>query len=103
MPKFGTSYSVLKAERTMTHEELVRSIRFNIAAEYEAIQLYEQIKESTDNELVQEVLTDIANEEKEHAGELFKLLITLDPDEAKYYAQGAHEVEDMIKNEKNPE
>lgn len=103
MPQFNNSCNVQHCSKKLTKDELIRGIRFNIAAEYEAIQLYEQIKESTDNELVQEVLTDIANEEKEHAGELFKLLITLDPDEAKYYAQGAHEVEDMMKNEKNPE
>ena len=49
----------------LTHNELVRAIRFMIAAEYEAIQLYTQLAESTDNKLAQEVLLDITNEEKE--------------------------------------
>ena len=98
MPKFGTSYSVLKAERTMTHDELVRSIRFNIAAEYEAIQFYHEVIECTDNELVKTVLKDIADEERVHAGELMKLLVTLEPEEAKHYAQGEKEVEEMIKH-----
>ena len=102
MPQFNNSCNVQRCDKKLTKEELIRGIRFNIAAEYEAIQLYEQIKESTDNELVHKVLTDIANEEKEHAGELFKLLITLDAQEAKYYAEGAHEVEDMMKDKKEP-
>ena len=100
MPQFNNSCNVQHCLKKLTTDELIRGIRFNIAAEYEAIQLYEQIKESTDNELVQKVLTDIVNEEKEHAGELFKLLITLDPEESKYYAQGAHEVEEMMKQKK---
>ncbi|CDC19176.1 MAG: ferritin family protein [Candidatus Gastranaerophilaceae bacterium] len=102
MPHFENSCNVTHCDRKLTKEELIRGIRFNIAAEYEAIQLYEQIKESTDNELVHTVLTDIVNEEREHAGELFKLLITLDPEEAKYYGEGAHEVEDMMDGKKKP-
>ncbi|MDH5186024.1 MAG: rubrerythrin, partial [candidate division WOR-3 bacterium] len=58
MPEFGTPFSGLKNARQVTHEELVRAIRFMIAAEYEAIQLYMQLAESTDNKLAQEVLKD---------------------------------------------
>jgi rubrerythrin len=67
-----------------------------IAAEYEAIQLYNQAAESTDNELAKEVLIDIANEEKEHAGEFLRLLRELDPEEEKFYKNGYEEVEEMI-------
>jgi rubrerythrin len=67
-----------------------------IAAEYEAIQLYQQLAESTDNGLAQEVLYDIANEEKEHAGEFMRLLRELDPEEEKFYREGSEEVEEMI-------
>jgi rubrerythrin len=67
-----------------------------IAAEYEAIQLYQQLAESTDNQLAQEVLYDIANEEKEHAGEFLRLLRELDPEEEKFYKEGYEEVEKMI-------
>src|SRR5574344_2628848 len=97
MPEFSNPFSIKKSDRKLTNEELIRGIRFNIAAEYEAIQLYEQIKECTDNKLVKTVLTDIVNEERAHAGELLKVLITLDPDEAKFYDIGAHEVEDLTK------
>jgi rubrerythrin len=44
----------------------------------------------------QEVLIDIANEEKEHAGEFLRLLRELDPEEEKFYKKGAEEVEEMI-------
>ncbi len=94
MPEFGHPFSCLKHDRKITHEELVRAIRFMVSAEYEAIQLYEQLAESTDNALAQQVLYDIANEEKVHAGEFLRLLHELDPNESKFYAEGAQEVEE---------
>ena len=96
MPEFSDPFSVMKSERKLTHEELVRAIRFMIAAEYEAIQLYNQAAESTDHELAKEVLIDIANEEKEHAGEFLRLLRELDPEEETFYKNGYEEVEEMI-------
>ena len=96
MPEFCNPFTVLKNDRKLTHEELVRTIRFMIAAEYEAIQLYQQTAESTDNELAKEVLIDIANEEKEHAGEFLCLLRELDPNEEKFYQEGYQEVEEII-------
>ncbi len=98
MPSFETSFSVLANDRTLTEEELIRAIRFMIAAEYEAIQLYMQLSESTDNTLAQAVLKDIADEERVHAGEFLRLLHTLAPDEQALYDQGAEEV-DEIKDE----
>ncbi len=96
MPEFCNPFTVQKGGRMLTHEELVRAIRFMIAAEYEAIQLYQQIAESTDNRLAREVLLDIANEEKEHAGEFLRLLRELEPEEEKFYQEGYEEVEEMI-------
>ena len=74
MPDFGHPFSGLAKERKLTESELIRAIRFMISAEYEAIQLYMQLAESTDNKLAIEVLKDIADEERVHAGELSKLL-----------------------------
>jgi len=96
MPEFCNPFTVKKSDRKLTREELVRAIRFMIAAEYEAIQLYQQTAESTDNELAKEVLIDIANEEKEHAGEFLRLLKELDADEENFYKEGYEEVEEMI-------
>jgi rubrerythrin len=96
MPEFSNPFTGLKNDRKLTHDELVRAIRFMIAAEYEAIQLYQQTAESTDNELAKDVLIDIANEEKEHAGEFLRLLRELEPDEEKFYKDGYEEVDEMI-------
>lgn len=96
MPEFGTAFSGMAADRKLTDQELVRAIRFMIAAEYEAIQLYMQLAESTDNELAIDVLKDIADEERVHAGEFLRLLRELEPDEEKFYTEGAEEVEEEI-------
>lgn len=95
MPEFGTPYSTLGIGKKISKEELVRAIRFFIAAEYEAIQLYEEIAEATDDPLAKKVLYDIANEEKVHAGEFLKLLKELDKEEEKFYKKGEEEVEEM--------
>lgn len=96
MPEFANPFAGLKNDRKLTHEELIRSIRYMVAAEYEAIQLYMQLAESTDNKLAIEVLKDIADEERVHAGEFLRLLEELAPDEAAFYAEGAGEVEEEI-------
>jgi len=102
MPDFGNAFSCLAAGKILTHEELVRAVRFMVAAEYEAVQLYVQLAESTDNELAKRVLMDIADEEIVHAGEFLRLLKELAPREEALYAEGAQEVQeqiDMLKGE----
>lgn len=96
MPDFGNPFSGLAKDRKLTEQELIRAIRFMVSAEYEAIQLYMQLAESTDNKLAIEVLKDIADEERVHAGEFLRLLKELDPDEENFYAEGAGEVEEEI-------
>ena len=96
MPVFGSPFSGSASDRKLTDEELIRAIRFMVAAEYEATQLYMQLAESTDNKLAAEVLKDIADEERVHAGEFLRLLHELAPDEEKFYAEGAKEVEGEI-------
>jgi rubrerythrin len=96
MPEFGSPFSGLAADRKLTEAELIRAIRFMVAAEYEAIQLYMQLAESTDNKLAREVLEDIADEERVHAGEFLRLLHHLAPDEQKHYDEGYEEVDKEI-------
>lgn len=96
MPEFGSPFSGLAADRKLTTAELVRAVRFMVAAEYEAVQLYMQLAESTDDKLAQEVLKDIADEERVHAGEFLRLLKHLAPDEEKFYDEGAEEVQEII-------
>ncbi len=96
MPEFGSPFSALANDRKLTQSELIRAVRFMVAAEYEAVQLYMQLAESTDDKLAKEVLIDIADEERVHAGEFLRLLKHLAPDEEKFYAEGTEEVEEMI-------
>ncbi len=100
MPDFGNAFSGLAAGRNLTHEELVRAVRFMVAAEYEAVQLYVQLAESTDNELAKRVLMDVADEEIVHAGEFLTLLKELSPREEALYAEGALEVREMMNSVK---
>lgn len=95
MPDFGSPFAGLAADRKLTHAELVRAVRFMVSAEYEAIQLYMQLAESTDNVLAQAVLRDIADEERIHAGEFLKLLYQLEPEEERLYAEGFEEVAEI--------
>ncbi len=101
MPTFGSPFSGLKNSKKLTEAELIRAIRFMAAAEFEATQLYMQLAESTDNKLAIAVLTDIADEERVHVGEFMRLLHELAPDEKKFYAEGAAEVEEEIRKLKN--
>lgn len=96
MPEFGNPFSGLAKDRKLKDAELIRAIRFMISAEYEAVQLYMQLAESIDSQLAIDVLKDIADEERIHAGEFLRLLHELAPDEEKLYKEGAEEVQEMI-------
>jgi rubrerythrin len=96
MPEFGNPFSGIASSKKLTDTELIRAIRFLISAEYEAVQLYMQLAESTDNKLTKDVLLDIADEERVHAGEFLRLLYELAPDEKKLYEDGAKEVQEII-------
>ena len=96
MPDFGTPFAGLAKDRKLTKEERIRAIRSMVAAEYEAIQQYMQLTESADDKLAIAVLTDIADEERVHAGEFLRLRTELAPDGAKFCAEGAEEVEEKI-------
>ena len=67
-----------------------------VAAEYEAIQIYEQLADSIDHKLSIQVLREIASEEKEHAGEFLRLLKELEPADETFYQHGAGETQEKI-------
>ena len=77
----------------MTHEELIRAIRLDLAAEHEAVHTYLAHADATENPLAKAVLIDIANEERVHAGEFDRLLSILTGDEDVYLSRGAKEVD----------
>lgn len=95
MPEFLDPFSGMKPERKMTKAELTRALRLAMAAELEAVHLYEAQADATDDPLAKEVLIDIANEERVHAGEFQRLLNILLPDEEHFLQKGAAEVDEM--------
>jgi len=97
MPTFGHPFAGNASARKLTREELIRAVRYSVAAEFEATQLYMQLAESTDDELVQKVMRDVADEERVHAGEFLRLLYEMAPEEKEFYARGQKEVEEMIR------
>jgi len=97
MPTFAHPFAGNPSARKLTREELIRAVRYSVAAEFEAIQLYMQLAESTDDELVQKVMRDVADEERVHAGEFLRLLYEMAPDEKEFYTRGQKEVEEMIR------
>lgn len=95
MPEFVNPFTGIVPDRKMTEAELARAIRLDLAAEEEAVHLYESHADATDNKLAREVLHDIANEERVHAGEFQRLLNILLKDEEKLLAEGAAEVDEL--------
>ena len=96
MPTFAQPFAGNANSRKLTREEVIRAVRYSISAEFEATQLYMQLAESTDDELVQKVMRDVADEERVHAGEFLRLLYEIAPDEKEFYDRGQKEVEEMI-------
>ena len=96
MPGIADPFVAL-VPRTMTKQELVQAVRIEIAGEVEAQLLYEAHAAATDDEVACKVFSDIADEEKEHMGELLALLQYLDSEEADPMAEGVGEVEGMMK------
>lgn len=96
MPDFANINSVYTPPKKLSAVETVRAVKFALASEFEAIQLYQQIMESTDNEGVKNVLAEIAEDEKHHVGGLYKLLAILSPEDAAEYRHGEEETIENI-------
>jgi len=72
-------------------------LRIGIIAELDAINLYEQLSNTSDSEEVKKVLLDIAKEEKTHVGEFLTLLLKLDKEQERELKKGKEEVEEITK------
>lgn len=89
--------SVVRAEeKKLNGRELARAIRQSIAAEEEAIHLYEFFADVSEMEEARKVFQDIADEEKVHVGEFQALLNHLMADEEGFLEEGANEVDDLM-------
>jgi len=77
-------------------EDLNREIlRAAIIGELDAINLYEEFANMTDDPDMQAVLRDIAQEEKTHVGELQTMLLRMDNEQLEELQKGKKEVEEL--------
>jgi len=80
----------------MKEEDLNKEIlRAAIIAEFDAINLYEQMAALTEDKHLKTILLDIAKEEKTHVGEFQTLLLINDEQQEKELAEGKKEVEEL--------
>lgn len=82
MPQTNPFHSLVP--RKLTDTELARSIRLNIEAELDAINLYAAHIDATDNEEAKAILRHVIDEEREHAALFWELIRRLDPEQAKH-------------------
>jgi rubrerythrin len=92
MAQFIDPFPGMTPDRRISKPELARALRQALAAEEEAIHLYEAIADATNNERVSKVLRNVADEERVHVGELQQLLEEILPDEKKLIEEGKEEV-----------
>ena len=95
MAEFVNPFSGMTPDRKLNDRELARAVRMAVAAEEEAVHMYEALADASDNSLAAKVLQDIADEERVHAGEFQELLRILLPDEQQLLQEGAEEVREM--------
>jgi len=75
-------------------------LRAAMIAELDAINLYEQMAGTTQNDNIRKLLLDVAREEKTHVGEFQALLLIEDQEQEKELKEGKKEVEELIEHEK---
>ncbi|MCC6048004.1 MAG: rubrerythrin [Thermodesulfobacterium sp.] len=81
-------------------EDLDKQIlRLALMAELDAINLYEQLANMTEDENIRTVLLDVAREEKTHVGEFMALLLKLDEEQVEELEAGKEEVEELLEEE----
>jgi len=71
-------------------------LRAAMIAELDAINLYEQMAGTTQNDNIRKLLLDVAREEKTHVGEFQALLLIEDQEQEKELKEGKKEVEELI-------
>jgi len=86
--------NLTKVKKEYTDKEILRT---GIIAELDAINLYEQLAENTENADIKKIILDIAKEEKTHVGEFQALLLSLDKQQVAELEAGKKEVEKELK------
>ncbi|MDG6243416.1 MAG: ferritin family protein [Methanolobus sp.] len=84
---------IAKIKKEDINKEILRAA---LVAELDAISLYEQMAEMTENQEVKRVLLDVAKEEKTHIGEFQTLLLRMDKEQVEELEAGRKEVEEEL-------
>ncbi|KLU59909.1 ubiquinone biosynthesis protein COQ7 [Peptococcaceae bacterium CEB3] len=92
MALLGNPY-LANMPKQLSADELAQALRVDIAGEYEAIIGYEAHALATTDERAKKVLYHIADEERQHVGELQQLLYILSPKEAEFTEKGKQAVQ----------
>ncbi|MGZ3614478.1 MAG: ferritin family protein [Thermodesulfobacteriota bacterium] len=71
-------------------------LRAAMIAELDAINLYEQMADMTQNKNIRKLLMDVAREEKTHVGEFQTLLLRKDPQQKNELEEGKKEVKQLL-------
>jgi rubrerythrin len=72
-------------------------LRSAIIAELDAINLYEQMADTTQNKNIRKLLLDVAREEKTHVGEFQVLLLIEDKEQVEELEEGKKEVRELMR------
>lgn len=83
---FSDPFVGLTPGRKLTTEEILRALRIDVAAELDAINLYQAHIDAIDDERVRQVIAHIRDEEKEHVAEFLELINSLDPTQRQMFA-----------------
>ena len=86
-----------RLEKKDLDREILRS---GIIAELDAINLYEQMADMTQDKDIRKLLLDVAREEKTHVGEFQALLLREDQQQEKELEEGKKEVEELMRGRK---
>ena len=97
MPGFSSPFTGMDFDRKLNAEELLAAVRFMHAAELEAIQMYRQVAEATDDATIKQVVSSIADEEVVHAGEFQALADKLSSSDAELIEKGKQEAKERRK------
>ena len=89
---------VANVNKKMSIDETIQAIRVDLAGELEAIIGYEAHAMSTDDERVKKVMFHIADEERQHVGELQQLLYILCPKEEENIEKGKQAIVQQQQN-----
>ena len=79
---------IANVTKLMTPDELVQALRVDIVGEMEAIIGYEAHATATNDARAKKILFHIADEERQHVGELQQLLFVLCPKEGEWMDKG---------------